>query len=615
MLDFNSQKTNNALFKLLAIACLVLYVGAIITVRNSPATGYEASIYTSTPLIYWISVALNAICGIGIIVREAYNGQYGKGNFWLVGFALLFLAFISLVVLWILRGYAYWGNYDPLTHIGWTKYLLTNLATNPNDFYPITHIYLAQWHYVLNVDIAEIAKYLVLLFNLVYLSFVFLLARLIMSSKAGIIGGVVFILLAGSAFFSDALYFVPNVLADLFLPFAVYLFARSSESGSYSWRILFFLVLLIYPPFHPVPSLALLLMMVTVSVPAVFQAILRRQSIRSNVGIFTFRPLELLFLIGWSVWWFYHTRVLIGTLEELQQYLSGVGINNLMTLNQQIQHAQQYQYDVLALFLKVYGALVATVIISLTLLPMLVRKHSNQIEHKTLLSLYAPVAAIMLTMVPLYLVNISFSPARLLWYVLFFSGILAGAALYKLIAQARAVYGNAVIGKVVAAFVFVLFVGAFASSALQLYPSKYILVQNDQVTRTDLQGMKWFFASRDQNFELSTIGIYPLRFADFLLDTKTRDSQINLQSVVLDPQNALNLPWHFGYDQRSELKDWYTQDAYLLLDQADKALYQQVYPELQNIRFTPADFAKLDQDPSLSKLYSNGGLTVYYVTF
>jgi len=73
------------------------------------------------------------------------------------------------------------------------------------------------------------------------------------------------------------------------------------------------------------------------------------------------------------------------------------------------------------------------------------------------------------------------------------------------------------------------------------------------------------------------------------------------------------LPYHFGYDKNTNLGAYYDQNLYLILDQADRALYRDVYPEMATIRFESQDFAQLEKDSSLDKLYCNGGLVTYYM--
>jgi len=57
----------------------------------------------------------------------------------------------------------------------------------------------------------------------------------------------------------------------------------------------------------------------------------------------------------------------------------------------------------------------------------------------------------------------------------------------------------------------------------------------------------------------------------------------------------------------------YTKDKYMILTQNDRLQYVEIYPEVAEFRFYPADFDKLEDDPSIDKIYDNRGLDVWYV--
>lgn len=79
------------------------------------------------------------------------------------------------------------------------------------------------------------------------------------------------------------------------------------------------------------------------------------------------------------------------------------------------------------------------------------------------------------------------------------------------------------------------------------------------------------------------------------------------------PRHTELPPYHFNYTESPTLGTSYTTDRYLILHALDKVLYEKVYPELREFRFVPSDFEKLERDPSVAKLYSNGGLDVYFI--
>jgi hypothetical protein len=607
------EKSNNSL-KIIAIICFLISILALISTRNVPATAYEASIYAATPKIFWLAISLNVICGTFLIVQQIYTRQHLKSNLWVIGFLLLFLAFASLVTLWIIRGYANWGTGDPMTHVMLTNYIISNHHVSLQDFYPITHILTAEISYIINIPVVALYGYIPIIFNAMYLIFMYVFAKAILSSKGAIIVTIILAMVTIIGFSNGNIYFAPNSLADLYLPFALYLFVKSSPSGTTLWKILFIFVVFLYPPFHPVPSLALLLIMATITLANIFYGILRKRDLSLTRGVFNFRLAVILFLLFWSIIWFSSTNLWVPTINNLRLYFSGQGTNQLTTLNQLIQKAQQFQYSPLLEFFKVYGGLLIFAVISLATLVVLLKKALYEIEQKNLLSLFGPVAIIAFFIIVFYLLNLGFSPLRLIAYIALILTILTGFSLNKLLEQSYTIPKGVFHNWVFSGLVFFIIIATFTGSALELYPSSYILQGNDQITRTNLQGMDWFFDYRNSTYVLSTITLIPYRYADYLLSPQDISQQTNLTPIIVDKKDDITVPWHFGYDETDELGDWYNQKAYLLIDTTDRVLYQQIFPEMQNIRYTPEDFDRLNQDPSLAKLYSNGGLDIYSVT-
>jgi hypothetical protein len=533
---------------------------------------------------------------------------------WIVGFLLLFFTFASLIALWIIRGYVNWGNGDPFTHVMLTNYIISNHHISPADFYPITHILAAEISYVSNIQVTEIYGYIPLIFNILFLTFVYAFVKTILSSKGAIILAIVLAIVVILGFSNSNTYFTPNSLADLYLPFALYLFAKSSSSRTPIWKMLFIVVIFMYPLFHPVTSFALLLIMSTATIANIFFAKWGKKDLNSIRGIFNFNLFIILFLLVWSVVWFSTTVVWAPTINNLRNYLSGQGTNQLSTLNQLVQKAQQFQYSPLLEFCKVYGGLIVIALIAFTTLIMLLRSSLAERDGKNLISLVGPLAMIFFFIIVFYLLNIGFSPLRLVAYIAMILAIMAAFGLNKLLEWLCDKPKMVRCSVLIISLICLIVVVTFTASTIELYPSKYILQQNDQVTRSDLQGMDWFFNYRNQNYQLSTLRMVPSRFADYILSPQEISEQMNLTPVTLEENEDTNIPWHFGYDEFDEFGYWFNTKTYLLIDQADRSFYGDIFPAIQNQRFTPADFERLDADPSLEQVYSNGGLNIYQIT-
>jgi len=183
--------------------------------------------------------------------------------------------------------------------------------------------------------------------------------------------------------------------------------------------------------------------------------------------------------------------------------------------------------------------------------------------------------------------------------------ILAGFVLYEILEKARFSHLSNYVHKLAPLLVIIIIIAVFMNSALKLYPSRYVLKANWQITRAEIAGTDWFFYNRDISMPLAGLEVDPNGLGYFLLPPAEREEHKRVE--------ILTLVWHFGYDEHYTLGESYTRNTYLAFSEAGRAMYRDVVPEVAEFRLLPSDFEKLEQDPSVDKLYSNGGFDVYYV--
>ncbi len=146
----NIKIVESFLFFLLAFAA--------ITSGKSLATSYEASIYNSTPIIFWISVYISTAFSLIAVLFSTYNHSFGKYRLSIPMF-ILFMSFIMLLGLPIIRGYYILnGEGDTGTHLGFFEQIINNGHIPANVFYPILHIYTAELSLISNCNIIWLHK-------------------------------------------------------------------------------------------------------------------------------------------------------------------------------------------------------------------------------------------------------------------------------------------------------------------------------------------------------------------------------------------------------------------------------------------------------------------------
>jgi len=283
------------------------------------------------------------------------------------------------------------------------------------------------------------------------------------------------------------------------------------------------------------------------------------------------------------------------------------GVSHLTTLTTQINYAQYYGYSVAVQFFKVYGDLLVYILLALIALPILWRGIRSRADIRNLASLYGPLGAIALLIVALFFTAVDFSPMRFAVYIAIVCTILGGLTLYKFIDWATSHHGEW-LARIATFFVAVLLVGVSMNSILKAYPSPYTLSPSYQTTQAEIDGMDWFLHNKDTGMNSSGWYYAPYRYAAFLLTPDERGQREDFLGNVTG-----SLPFHLGYDKYPMMGQGYEEDTYVVLRELNRVHYIDVFPRMAELRLLPSDFAKMEHDPSVDRLYANGGLEIWYV--
>ncbi|TRZ51197.1 MAG: hypothetical protein D4S01_05360, partial [Dehalococcoidia bacterium] len=448
-----------AIIKLVACICFVLIIVALLLAWNAPATGYESSIYKVTPMLVWVFFIFSAACGIGIVVHQVYTRQYETSRLWGLGLLLILFSYTAILSLYIIRGYAFWSYGDAATHLGEIKNIIGTGYFAGDNFYPIATTYAAQLSQVCNLDPLVFHKLLPILFILICVAFIYLLAKAVLPHK----GGVILATVVGLTFICGAqpgfsyLNFTPNRLADLLFPMALFLLVKSLSAGAWRWRALFILTVFLFPVFHPVPSVALAVVLVALPLAKlIFDKVAKSGRKVMDSGL-KFSLVALAVLVVWGGGWLSYFRVSQGLITSLaaESYsmpessvpitepvplteppavtepsaLTGAyprpepytletapapsrvqgKVSNLVRLMDAIRYAQAYGYSATGHILIIYGVVFLYVVLALIALPILWRRISRRFNLQNLASFYGPLAAIALVIAALYFTALGFN--------------------------------------------------------------------------------------------------------------------------------------------------------------------------------------------------------------
>jgi len=592
------------LYLVILIVAYFLLAVALLVTSNSPATGYEASIYRSTPTLFWIAVAFSTVCGIVFFIVHIYRGD-NRTRKLLPAFLLIFLSYAVCLSLFIIRGYYMWcmGG-DPATHIGWIKETICTGYVPDSVIYPITHIYFSEIVQVTGLDLVLLHKMVPLIFALLMVPFMYLFACTVLPQKAEVLLATLISCTMIYGWYTDL---TPNGLANLFLPLVLYLLFKFLNSYKISWCLLLCIALLFYPVFHPIPTVFLgLVLLILLILYLTFQFFKKKHStiLTGYMGEIKLYLLPLLVLGIWFIFWISSFRAWDVTIQNVLG--DGASPTSLSKLTAQIEIAQGYGYNVLEQIVRQMGGQIVLVFLALISLPLLWQQIQKNNRYKYVFSLYGPIFVLGTLIAILYVFYLPFGPLRLMFYVLVLSTVSASFLLYWALKKSRVCKGALTTGSILFLIGIVL-VGLFLGGITSLYPSPYVATANYHTTQAEVEGMDYLFAHMSSDVPILRISIPLSRYGELLLTSE----EIKIKKIPPLYLDSPNAPYHFGYDNSSTISMLYPTEHYLIISEKDRSMYVDTFPDMAPHRWWPQDFERLNHDPGLNLLYVNSGFDLW----
>lgn len=595
---------SNRVIKILAVVCISLFIVAITIARNSPATGYEASIYTATPSLVWGFLIFGTLCGIGIVVHQVHTNRIEQDKLWSIGFLIIMLSYTAFLSLWIIRGYGMWCSGDPMNHLMYIKGVISTGHVSSGNIYPITHIYLAQISQICGVDPIVPHKFIPFMMGILYVAFMYLFAGSVLPKK----GQIILTAVAATTLIQGwYLNLTPNGLANLAFPLALFLMVKSFSPGTVVWRGLFLLMIFLFPPFHVLTGFTLLIIVIGMWLMQRVLATRGEVPQRDKGAIATLGISAGMLLFVWNYLWISNFGTFGDAIRNVYTLIAEGGTTHAASLLEKAQYASGLGFSLKEEFVKVYSGYATYLIFAGVSFWALWKRWRQQENLRNLFTLYGPLAACVLTVVGLYFSNLPFGPGRFYIYLIIICTMFVGFILYEVLKRGHNWQQHTFLKKLVPLLVIIALFGLSMHGALKLYPSPYIHSTNWQVARTEIKGMDWFLHNKSTVIETKAIGLSLSRFAAVLMTPEERHGRKDIYTEVGDS------PYHFGYDKYPTLGESYSEDAYLVVSAQDKTYFTDVFPEIADIRFVPQDYEGLEQDPSVDKLYHSGEFDVYYV--
>jgi len=585
--------------------CLALWV-----IASTPlASGYEISIYSAYPPHFWFFLISSLACGLSILVLNAIGEN--PSRWWLAGLSIILLATGIFLLLPIFRGYAFYGQWDPLCYLGHMKDIeLTGHFGAPDqwgeNFYPALHIVPVSLSYVTGLDAKLVAMLFQALSFCFYIVSIYLLARVITGNQAQA--------LIITTFGSFTLYtslqsaFYLRTITFLLLPFILYLYyqGRISASGRVAYSIAFLLVLLSMPFFHPafggvfLFGVFLCLEVSLLIYGQLNKRWLKRPALASTTPRSSVSPIPLVILLVILYIWFGQFQAFRNQILGIREwFVRGAGIPEIERLTGWVSRAGLSFGQTIEYSLRQHGVRLLYVILAGIVTMVVWKRLITRSEIDWHYVVFSSLFFVFALAVPLStFIGYMLAYDRVLLYAIFAATILNGLGLHWLLQKYR---------RKVVVFASIALLIMFATlSIFNVNTSPLIKSTTQQVTAMDLKGTRWFLDYRDE--ELPS---YRTFFVEYSHVWALTGFQAHPKNIVV----ANMSPVHFGYDQYQMYGESCESDNYFLNNRLSRLRDPEIFPELEATwRWTPSDYEQLEQDPSVARIYHNGEFEVFHIT-
>lgn len=588
---------------------------AVVAAYTTPATGYELSIYQSTPLAFWVGIAIGLITSL-VVALNAHEWRRGVD----AALGLATYCVLAVIAIPLLRSYHFYGAGDSMTHLGWAREIQAGTLDPANLLYPAIHVMSVFLGELTPLGSAYGLKFVPLvLFPLVFVVGMALCVRLITDSRLGLIIGVFSaLLLIPINNISIHIFAHPSSQGVLFLPILFYFmlkFITGSDSGfslTTPAGAAFLLIGIGLVFIHPQQSMILVSMLAAI---ALLQAVVRQFSSGwignhpAVTAIRDHRPIYLHTLVIGAVflaWSSQHERVRDTTAFVVDSLLTG-STNVLGETAERGASLMQLGGSFEELFLKLFMAAGVFGAIAAALFLVTVLGWADRTKHRrnALISYLGfglvPVSAAVLLV---FLAPVGDHYTRFLGFIFVPITILGAVGLAESIsAMETRIEGRATSVSrshlfTVVAVVFVLFLG------LQLavvHQSPYIYQPNQQIGEADVNGYGVAFEYHDDETPMLSLRAGPHRFVDAHFGSNTANQELEFpgyKSGVPGDVFSTNVTTH------------YDQDMYLVVRQSNRDREVTLYQEL---RYSADGFRTLETDSRVNQVQHNGEFKLYRI--
>ncbi|ARS88936.1 hypothetical protein [Natrarchaeobaculum aegyptiacum] len=600
----------------LSIGFLTL-AGSVFLARGSPATGYELSLYTNTPLGVWAGLLLALAIAAGVAFVPSGNDVTRSG-----GVALAGLTVVTVITMPIVRGYRYMGQHDALTHLGWARGI-TQGSINPFDlFYPGIHTTTTMLASGLEIPVERAMFLVVVLTAIVFFVFVPLTLWTITERRFAVVVGAfaAFLLLPITTI---SMYLSAHAMSQAVLYsallcylFVAYLRTDRERAAFTAVGVAFAVAAIAAVVYHPQ---FLAHFIVVVFAVCGVQYLARRLARDGPIASQTPMYGQALFLLGLFLVWSSNHGFFSGTIvhfaSSIVDFLTGAGGIFGGSAQTQADSLTAVGGSLLELFFRLFTPqFVFSVLAAVLGLAVVLGRCTGRLASIRPESWYFTAAVVAL--VPLFFAYF-FAPGSSMYFRVFglmmvFVTLLGALAIYAVAVRLtddsatdsargknrrESTRSSVTVPTTVSSHpVFAVVLGVLlVLSLVAIFPSPYTYTESPHVSDTTMSGYETAFATGNDEVDYLGLRDGPNRFDDAVNANEDRSwRHFDVPADVL----------------RSDVAGEYGEDRYLVLTEMDVEREEIAY---RGLRYSAGDFEGVEGQPNVDRIQSNGEFNRYYV--
>lgn len=576
---------------------------ATLLAYDSPATGFELSVYAATPLVFWVGSCFALL--VSILVVFSYTDRQTI----LAGGVLGGLAMTTILSLPIIRGYRFVGSEDPLSHLGTAADINAGQLAMTESRYPVVHTLGSILHDATALPLTDVMLLVVVLFIVAYFVFIPLAVRqLTGDTMTTYIAAFSGLLLLPLNHLSPSTILHPTSQALMFAPAVLFVFFMLYRHRSWPVSLLFLTIAPAYVLLHPQQAANLLLFFGVIALVQIGAHFLQHY----RFSRYDEWVLPEVLVYGGVFWlWVRNLEAFWNSVEAV------IAIPFTDTTVAGSTVSRNYSLTVVGgslveVFMKLF--FVSLIFAVLTALLMIYELFGSRVGLRTLIAdkaitpdggrfnpevRYVSYGLLAVGVVfVVYLVGgISDQYFRQLGMLMVLGTILGSITLGRTYRYLTERFSMGVDRATITTFVIICFVLTIPV----VFASPYIYSSSGHVTEQQMAGYETSFDYQSED----------IRFDDIRSTTSRYGHAILGKDVPADSYYARDEPGVPDHFDDQDLPGFYDEPTYLPVPESDRILDPVLW---EGFRFSHADFAYLDTEPGINRVQTNGGYDLYVVS-